>query len=158
MIDDYLYSFTNTYFSNITPPFLSLKTGVPKFGYLYYCETIPHNWLKKAKKKYANYDSNNEVPILLFPYGPLIIGPFGFVITNKFVYYYLFTENNSRRVKGKLRLADINEYSLKKSGSDDVTLCINGFIGELNGTQKVWAEFDIFNDYISKLLQLVQEQ
>lgn len=100
----------------ITNDFLckqDIGTGIGKFcGILYGKKLIPKK-IKNIRKKYAAYDVDSEVPILIFDDTVFGSARRGFLLTNRALYYHLFPVKNGLPIKGSIRLSSITEVQIE---------------------------------------------
>ncbi|MEN6349720.1 MAG: hypothetical protein ABFD08_10045 [Syntrophomonas sp.] len=103
-----LFSLANEYFSKMT-----FKGRIWGYHLFYYGPFIPRDILEESKRGYANYNPENEHPILL-TYSYKVSYFTGFLVTNKYFYFQLSPEHFKKPRSGKILLTDIGYFQIKK--------------------------------------------
>jgi len=117
---------------------------------VHYGDFIPNKKLKNAQKNYANYDINDEKPLILIDDTVMRSSKRGLLITNENVWFYIYKERRkSELAKGKIPLQDLESVRFinNKMTSD---IIINGQqFGNLSQVNK--NEVDALNQYFEKI-------
>lgn len=146
-------------FDIIEQYFKKNNVGPRKWNYFgfYANEFIPSKILKNAKRVYASYDDNEEIPLLLIDDAVLFNGKRGVLITDSSIYYRLFPADlKGSNIIGQIKLEDVKEITLSKF-MDRAWVTINnrkvGMLVGIGGPPK--GRIDVLNKYFSYLLQAI---
>lgn len=152
--NSHLYDFTEQYFKEN-------NVGHRKWNYFrfYANEFIPIKMLENARRAYARYETDKEIPILLIDDAVFYRGKRGMLITNINIYYRLFpVDVKNSNGTGKIQLNDTEKMVLLKIMNRAWVLINNHKVGTLasvGGPPE--GRIGILNDYFGKLLQAIHQ-
>ncbi len=100
----------------ITEGFLDKQdtgVGVGNFARILYGNKIDKKRIKKIREKYATYDIQTEVAMLLVDDTVFGSASRGFLLTNCALYYHLYPVKNGLPIKGSIRLSEIKGIKIE---------------------------------------------